>query len=142
MAQQGKKIDDRTRAALAAALTAGENPKDLAKAFGVSESTVRRIRDNEVDLMELGAKKREIIALTMDEYLEQERERAQTFISKALDYLCSDEKLALAPLNQIATAMGIVIDKWGKVQAFTDEAQSGVVVIAPVKGEDEGGVMM
>lgn len=142
MAQQGRKIDDRTRAMIVTALSAGENTRDVAKAFGVSERSVRRIREKEVDMTALAAEKRAAIAQTMDDYLEQERDRAQGFISKALDYLSSDEKLAAATLSQIATAMGIVIDKWGKVQNTTDGGDSGVVVLAPVKEDDESGVVM
>ena len=142
MAQQGKKIDDRTRAMIVAALTAGECVADVARAFDISETSVRRIRDKEVDMAELVAEKRAVVAQTMDDYLEQERDRAQGFISKALDYLSSEEKLAAATLSQIATAMGIVIDKWGKVQAMSEGNDSGVVILAPVKEDEESGVIM
>ena len=142
MAQQGKKIDDRTRAMIVTALSSGENAKNVARAFGVSETSVRRIRDKEVDMVALADEKRAAIAQTMDDYLEQERERAQGFISKALDYLSNEEKLAAATLSQIATAMGIVIDKWGKVQNLGGENESGVVLLAPVKDDEESGVVM
>ncbi len=142
MAQQGRKIDDRTRAMIVIALSAGENTRDVAKAFGVSERSVRRIREREVDMTALAAEKRAAIAQTMDDYLEQERERAQGFISKALDYLSNEDKLAAATLSQIATAMGIVIDKWGKVQNAADGSESGVVILAPTKEEDSEGVVM
>ena len=136
---QGKKVDEQTRAMIVAALTV-ESAENVAKAFHVNPSTVHRIRNSEPMLRELASQKKELAIQSMDVFMERMQTQAQEFVQKALVAISSDAKLEAATLSQIATAMGIVIDKWGKVQAAADEAQSGVVMLAPIKGEDEGGV--
>ena len=138
---QGKKIDDQTRAMIVAALTV-ESAENVAKAFHVAPSTVHRIRNSEPRLKELATIKKAQAEKTMEMFMEQMQSEAQNFVKKALEAIQSEEKLASATLSQIATAMGIVIDKWGKIQTMPDESQSGVILLAPIKGEEEGGVVM
>ena len=73
----------------------------------------------------------------MAEYLEQSRAQAQAFIGKALEALADDEKISKATLVQIATAIGIVIDKWGvsKLDA-APQVRGGVIEIPAVQPEE------
>ncbi len=48
------------------------------------------------------------------DYMERKRRDALSFIGKCLDTMSSEEKLAKAPINQIASAMGVVMDKFTK----------------------------
>ena len=48
------------------------------------------------------------------DYMEKQRRDALQFIGKCLDTMSSEEKLANAPINQIASAMGVVMDKFAK----------------------------
>lgn len=48
------------------------------------------------------------------DYMEKKRRDALQFIGKCLDTMSSEEKLANAPINQIASAMGVVMDKFAK----------------------------
>ncbi len=50
----------------------------------------------------------------IDEYMEKKRKDALDFIGKCLSTMASDEKLTNAPINQIASAMGVVMDKFTK----------------------------
>ena len=50
----------------------------------------------------------------VDKYMEKKQKDALKFISKCLDTMSSEEKLSNAPINQIASAMGIVMDKFTK----------------------------
>jgi transposase-like protein len=49
MGKRGKKIDDKTREEIRAALAADPNISRVAKAFGVSRAVVRKIRDEKPD---------------------------------------------------------------------------------------------
>ena len=49
-----------------------------------------------------------------EDYMEKKRRDALQFIGKCLDTMSSEEKLANAPINQIASAMGVVMDKFAK----------------------------
>jgi len=46
--------------------------------------------------------------------MEKRRKDALKFIGKCLDTMASEEKLSNAPINQIASAMGVVMDKFTK----------------------------
>lgn len=138
---QGKKVDEQTRAMIVAALTV-ESAENVAKAFHVNPSTVHRIRNSEPMLRELASQKKELAAQSMEMFMEQMQAQAQEFVQKALVAISSEAKLEAATLSQIAVAMGIVIDKWGKVQNLGNENESGVVLLAPVKDDEEGGVVM
>lgn len=138
---QGKKVDDQTRAMIVAALTV-ESAENVAKAFHVAPSTVYRIQASEPMLKELAKQKKEDAVKSMEAFMDGMRNQAQAFIEKALVSISSEAKLEAATLSQIATAMGIVIDKWGKVQAMSEGNDSGVVLLAPVKSDDESGVVM
>lgn len=136
---QGKKVDDQTRAMIVAALTV-ESAENVAKAFHVAPSTVYRIQASEPMLKELAMQKKEDAVKSMEAFMDGMREQAQNFVQKALAAISSEAKLEAATLSQIATAMGIVIDKWGKVQNLGNENESGVVLLAPVKDDEEGGI--
>lgn len=79
----------------------------------------------------------------MAEYIEQSRAQAQAFIGKALKALADDEKISKATLVQIATAIGIVIDKWGTSKLEAPRVRGGVIEIPAVQPEeaDEGRVV-
>ena len=49
-----------------------------------------------------------------EDYMEKKRRDALRFIGKCLDTMSSEDKLANAPINQIASAMGVVMDKFAK----------------------------
>lgn len=49
-----------------------------------------------------------------EDYMEKRRRDALQFIGKCLDTMSSEDKLANAPINQIASAMGVVMDKFAK----------------------------
>lgn len=45
-------------------------------------------------------------------FIEQRRERAQDFVDLCLDVLADRDKLEKAPINQITSAMGTMLDKF------------------------------
>jgi len=71
--------------------------------------------------------------------IEKNRARAQKLIRLYMKELSSEEKLASAPLNQIAAALGTLVDKFGREDSEND---SGAIIIShniprAKEGEDE-----
>lgn len=132
----GKVTDTATMAAIIAYHQQGATIKSTADAFGVSRSTVSRVIKEHPEMVKLAEAKHAAASETMDEFLEASRAQAQAFIAKALVTLADDEKIAKATLVQIATAIGIVIDKWGvrKLDA-APEVHGGVIEIPTVAPE-------
>ena len=56
----------------------------------------------------------------VDKYMAKKQKDALKFIGKCLDTMSSEEKLSNAPINQIASAMGIVMDKFTKKEDEND----------------------
>lgn len=67
------------------------------------------------------------------DYMEKKRRDALQFIGKCLDTMSSEEKLANAPINQIASAMGVVMDKFAKSDG--DDGRLGEIIKAVNKIE-------
>lgn len=69
----------------------------------------------------------------MEDYMEKKRKDALDFIGKCLDTMSSEEKLTNAPINQIASAMGVVMDKFAKKD--DDDGRLGEILKAVGKIE-------
>lgn len=132
----GKVTDTATIAAVIAYHQQGASIKATAEAFGVSRSTVQKALRDHPEMVKLAEAKQAAASETMDAFLEASRSQAQAFIAKALVALADDDKISKATLVQIATAIGIVIDKWGdrKLDA-APEVRGGVIEIPAVAPE-------
>ena len=84
----------------------------VAKKHGVSDNTVKKICKENAQIAQKCALKKEQNTADMIAYMDSRKEQAQTIIDAYLGALADPEKLQDAPIQQIATAMGIVIDKF------------------------------
>lgn len=85
-----------------------------AKKFGVSDMTVKRLCESDVELLQKVAQKKEQNTMDMLAYMDSRKEQAQVVIDDYLAALANPEKIASAKLSEIATALGIVVDKFTK----------------------------
>lgn len=100
---------------------------------GVSGATVKRIVCECNDFEQKYAEKMEQNTLDMLAYMDSRKEQAQSVIDKYLAALADPEKLKDATLSQIATALGIVVDKFTKgADALTGDKADKVRVIIDV----------
>ena len=83
-----------------------------AKKFGISESTVRRLCKREPEITKKAEQKKEQNTLDMLAYMDSRKEQAQGVIDDYLEALANPAKIEAAKLSEVATAMGIVIDKF------------------------------
>lgn len=84
----------------------------VAKKHMVSVDTVKRtvLRDNET--AQKAKQKKEENTLDMLAYMDSKKTEAQGIIDLYLKALVDPKKLEKAPLSQIATSLGIVVDKF------------------------------
>lgn len=90
-----------------------------AKKFGVALNTVKKICTQNADIAQKCKQKKEQNTADMLAYMDSRKEQAQGIIDKYLEKLADPEKLESATISQIATAMGIVVDK------FMDNTKKG-----------------
>lgn len=87
------------------------NYSEVARKHKVSKDTVRRL-SNRTDIVKKAQEKKEQNTKDMLEYLDQKRDTAFKFIDKAFEEMCKEEKIEKTSIINLATAIGIVIDKY------------------------------
>ena len=83
-----------------------------AKKFGVSDNTVRKICNENADVAQKCAQKKEQNTADMLSYMESRKEQAKEVLDSYITALADPLKIDSAKLSEVATAMGIVIDKF------------------------------
>lgn len=83
-----------------------------AKKNGVSLNTVKKIVNENTDIAQKCKQKKEENTADMLDYMESRKEKAKDILDVYLESLKNPEKMAAAKLSEVATAMGIVIDKF------------------------------
>lgn len=101
--QKKKIIEDRAN---------GMTLRKIASKYKVSDTTVRRVLLGNPEVVEMVAeKKRENIA-SVFKHMDEKKDDVCHIIDKLLCEIQNDDKIKATPLNQIATTLGIVIDKF------------------------------
>lgn len=117
------------------------NYRATARKYGVSESTVRRLCAREPEMTQKAAEKKEEIAQDMLAFMDSRKQAAQDVIDAYLAALADPEKLKKATVQQIATAFGIVVDKFTKGPASqSNEAEDLTPLAELLKPEGKEGV--
>lgn len=83
-----------------------------AKKNEVSINTVKKIVSENADIAQKCKEKREQNTADMLDYMESRKEQAKDVLDAYIEALRKPEKIEAAKLSEIATAMGIVIDKF------------------------------
>lgn len=83
-----------------------------AKANGVSRNTVKAVVMADSEVSQKAAQKKEQNTVDMLAYMEKRKKEAQGVIDDYLKALADPNKIEMAKLSEVATAMGIVIDKF------------------------------
>lgn len=83
-----------------------------AKKNGVSDNTVRKIIKQNSDIAKKCEQKKEENTADMLDYMESRKEKAKDILDTYLEVLKEPDKIGGAKLSEVATAMGIVIDKF------------------------------
>lgn len=87
-----------------------------AKHLGVSDQTVRRICCSEPEISQKVAQKKEENTADILSFMESRKDKAKKVIDHCLDIL--PDKLEEASASQVATVMGIVVDKFARAPNF------------------------
>ncbi len=107
-------LTDRERQKIIADYVETESYRETGRINEVSPNTVRKVVENEPEIAQKCTQKKEQTTQDMLSFIESRRDKAQLFIDAALEVL--PEKLDGASLNQVATALGIVVDKFTKLK--------------------------
>lgn len=121
------KLTDKEKHCLIADRVSGMTYRQLAAKYNIASSSVVRLVQNNKAIEQAAAEKRTQNTLDMFAYLESRQKSAQDFIDLALEALKDPNKIGKASLQTLATAMGIIIDKFIDVKPKTED--EGVTII-------------
>ena len=109
-----------------------------ARKNNVSPSTVRRLVLAEPELAEAARDKKRAHARDMLSYMDGKRDAVCDIIGLGLEELSDPDRLKAAGIRDIATTMGILIDKWTRAQQTAQGKEPVTVELGPGVEEDSG----
>lgn len=112
MAVGAQRLTDKQKKKIIADYVQLQNYTKTAKLNDVAESTVRKIVKNNPDCANQCDIKKEQNTQDMLSYMDSKKKRVQDIIDVYLGVLTDPEKMEVATLQQITTALGTLIDKW------------------------------
>ena len=116
-----KHLSDKTKKKIIADRVNGMSFRKLAEKYNISTTTAQRVVRSDPELTQKVTRKKEENAKSMLEFLDSQSESAQEFVRMALEAIKDPAKLERASVQTIATALGIVIDKFTTVPKQADE---------------------
>lgn len=117
------KLTDKQRKKIIAESVNGSSIRALAAKYGVSTTTIQRVLKSDEKLTQKVAKKKEENTASILAFMDSKKNDVCALIDKLLAAMADEDKLAAATVNQLATAMGIVIDKYTATE--TPQTTSG-----------------
>lgn len=124
------KLTEEARQKIIADYVITQNKQRTAELNGVSRTTVRRVLA-EADTTELSEKvhqKKAEVTESVTEYVESQGEEVKRLIGKYINALDDEEKLSHANLVQVATALGIVMDKFAPHMQTRDNRNAAIKI--------------
>lgn len=112
------KLTDKQKKKIIAESVNGSSIRALASKYGVSTTTIQRVLKSDTELTRKVARKKAENTASILAFMDSKKNDVCALIDKLLAAMADDDKLAAATVNQLATAMGIVIDKYTANEAF------------------------
>ncbi|MBD5507301.1 MAG: helix-turn-helix domain-containing protein [Lachnospiraceae bacterium] len=104
---------------------------------GVSDKTVKAIVKADPETSRISEQKKKQNTLDMLQYMDDRRKKAQKIMDTYLEALLDPKKIKNASLSQIATAFGIIIDKFVKNTNVTSDLNKLDEILANIQTLDE-----
>ena len=120
-------LSDRTKKKIIREYVDGASSRKLAEKYKVSSTTILRVVKSDPKLAQKVAQKKEQNTLDMLAYLDTRTKNAQEFIDLALEAIKDPEKIDRASVQTLATAVGIIIDKFTQTSKKNDD--EGVTIV-------------
>lgn len=106
------KLTDKQRKKIIAEHIDGASIRALAKKYKVSTTTIQRTIRSDTEFTQKVTEKKAENQKQVLAHMDEKKEQVCTIVDKILLQMGDDKKIASTPLNQLATTMGILIDKF------------------------------
>lgn len=133
-----RKISEKQRKKIIADWALEGSYRAAARKNDVSPNTVRRLVLADPKAAGTAQDKKRACARDMLSYMDGQRDAVCTIIGQGLEELSNPERLKTAPIRDIATTMGILIDKWTRAQQTAQGKEPVTVELGPGVEEYSG----
>ena len=127
------RLTDKQRKEMISDRAEGMSYRQLAERYGTSVTTVKRTLAKNPEVSQKVTQKKESNTADILAHMDEKRDTVNEIIDKALDVLNDKEKLSRTGPMQLATMLGIVIDKFTGTRAAVEKLQAEA---AKTKGAD------
>lgn len=121
------KLTDKQKKEIIADKADGMSLRKIAAKFSVSPHTIKKALDDDPETARLCAQKKEQNTLDMLAFLDSRLAKAQELVELLMEEMANPEKISRASEQMLATAMGIIIDKF--VATKPKQEDEGVVIV-------------
>lgn len=127
------RLTDKQRKEMISDRAEGMSYRQLAERYGTSVTTVKRTLAKNPEVAQKVTQKKESNTADILAHMDEKRDTVNEIIDKALDVLNDKEKLSRTGPMQLATMLGIVIDKFTGTRAAVEKLKAEA---AKTKGAD------
>ena len=131
------KLDDKQRKMLLADRIDGASLRELAEKYDVSTTTVRRVIASDENVSQIVTQKKEQNTQEVLEYMETKKQIVCNIIDLYLNELSDAERIKQSATRELATTLGIIIDKFTGISKEQSETPAGGVIEIPYVGAEE-----
>ena len=128
------KLSDRQRKKIIAEFVNGSSMTTLAKKYDVSTATIHRVVHSDEKVKEKVEHKKEENTKSVLEYMDSKKDSVCELIDKLLEAMNDPEKIAATSLSQLATTMGIVIDKYTANETIRPDVRASNNLFDAIRG--------
>ena len=115
-------MDDKTKKLIIADHANGMSERQLARKYKTSATSVHRVLKADPETEQFVAQKKAENTADVLAYMDSHKDKVCLFLGAGLEALNDPEKMQGASLTQIATTMGIIIDKWAMISGAPADA--------------------
>lgn len=126
-----RRIEQERRMKILADYTLEGSYRAAARKNGVSPDTVRRIVQENPDMVKVADTQKNARARDLMSYMQGKADTVCDIIDNGLGVLSDPERMKEAKLRDIATMMAILIDKWSMINAMCQDKAPVQVELAP-----------
>ena len=113
------KISDKQHKKMIAMYAECQNYRAVARAFGVSETTARRHINGDAKTAEIVAHKKEQNTVAILEHMNRQKSQVCGLLDRLIKAMDDPGKMDVSTLPQLATTLGILVDKYTADEAFS-----------------------
>lgn len=128
------KLNDRQRAEIVMKLVNGASQTSLAKEYGVSRPTIKKVLDSNPETLQKVAQKKEENVKSILDFMDTMKGDACKMLRAIIECMNDPEVMKKATFSQLATGFGIIVDKFTQREQPTPDSTAANNLLEALAG--------